>query len=424
MHTTPVSQSAVSFGVRCVWWTGLLRVVLAGLFALGLLSLGPRAVLAQVDFPGTPDDRGLNVRVYPADVWGIRTGPGLGAGLLVHNLVREHDQLLVTAGPALYEQAGTATFASADPGRAQRFVLVDARALHTDRDWYGPSSDRTVLERSSVRGRVRLGHAFWNRQLRLHPSIAIVHHTVNGVNPPASAESNEIRKSPTPLPPVGSQTTGLRPELGVEIDTRDRAVRTRTGLLVQGTWSRHVPLDDLEPTFDRYTVDASASLPLTGYHRVTARLSSVVTRARGASPVPLYLRPTVGGSTVPGWARGRFVDNDRVLGSVSYALPVWTYFGLVVADAHVGLHVAGSYQNVGDQFTAALSFDEPASDPRAYPLRPSASIGIQFVVPARDHTALTLAVGLSPEGLAGARVSLARSLSTLRSPHHTTGLVW
>lgn len=424
MHTTTVSHSAVSSGLHGFRCTGRLRVLLAGLLGLVLLSLGSRTVVAQVDFPGTPDDRGLNVRAYPTDVWGIRTGPGLGAGLVVHNLVREHDKVLVTAGPALYEQVGTATFASAHPRRAQRVVLVDGRALHTDRDWYGPSSRRTVLERSSVRARVRLGHAFWDRQLRLHPSIAIVHHAVNGVNTPASAESNGIVDDPTPLAQAGSQTTGLQPGLGVELDTRDRAVRTRTGLLIQGRWSRNVPLDDTEPTFDRYTVNASGSLALSGPHRVTAHLSSVVTRARGSSPVPLYLRPTVGGSTVPGWARGRFVNNDRLLGSVSYVLPVWSYLGLVVADVHLGLHVAGSYQNVGDQFTTAVSFEEPASDPRDYPLRPSASVGIQFVVPARDHTALTLGVGLSPEGLAGARFSLAHSLSTLRSPHHTTALVW
>jgi hypothetical protein len=397
---------------------GLLwRLPLVGVALLLSLASLPQSAAAQPLFPGAPDEPNVDLRVYPPAFWGPRAGPGVGVGVVGHNLARQNDQWLLTAAPARYEQVATASFASANPQQAHRYVLVDTRALHTDRDWLGPSSRRTVLQRTDVRARVRTGQVFLNQKLLLQPQLTVSHHYVDAVRQPATPSNIGAATLPAP----GSQHTGLRAGLDLQFDTRNRPVLTTRGVLLQGTWDRYLPLDGATLQFDQIDLDAYGYVPLGGLHRFATRVSVTLTRSRDKTPVPVYMRPTLDGTVVPGWGRGRFVDSDRLLGSVLYRFPLLYYKHLVAIEGHVGAHAATVYDNIGNQFAPSFSFENNLSlDASDRPFRPSASVGLRFAVPFRARTTLDLALGLSPEGVTGMQFSFARSLQTVRSPHHTT----
>jgi len=402
MHTTICTT--LPAWPRRVWLPLLLVQLLAG-------SLSPAA--AQPEFPGTPNDQGINVRVYPADFWTPRVGPGIGAGLVVHNLARKHDQWLFTAAPAQHEQVATASFASANPQLANQYVLVDARALHTNRHWLGPPSDRAVLERSSLRARVRLGQTWFDRVL-VQPQITVEYHRVQDVDAPSTGTAVS---DPLPLP--NSTKTGARLGVDLQYDARDQPAVTTRGVLLQGTWNRYVPLDDAGLHFDQVEIDAYGYVPLGGVHRFATRLSSTLTVNRGTAPVPVYMLPTIGGAVSPGWPRGRFVAPDRLLASVLYRFPLLHYENLLTLEGHVGGHLAGSYDDVGNQFSTTLSFENPPSpNESTRPLRPSVSTGLRIAMPRRQD--LELAVGISPAGISAVRFSLVRTLQALRPPHHSS----
>lgn len=387
-------SSRVSWGL---WWS----------FAT-LLLLGSPAQ-AQVDFPGSPDERGVNFRVYPTDVWGPRTGLGVGLGMVAHNLARTNDQWLVTAAPARHEQVGTVAFASADPKRAQRYVLVDGRALHTDREWLGPRT----FQRSAIRGRLRVGQSLLDRRLLVQPHLTFLSSTVSGV------ETRDSRSSVSASSAFVADRTGLRTGIALRFDTRGGLPRHQRGLRLQGTWDRYLPADGSALRFDQVDLDASGVLPLSGLHRLVLRLRATTTQSRSDTPVPPYMLPTVSASVVPGWPRGHRVGSDRLLGSLLYYIPLLQIAGDAVLEGHVGPHLAAVYQDLGDQFSPSIRFDEASPEEEARSLRPSASVGLRFAVPFRNRATVDLAVGISPEGISAARVSFSRSLQSLHSTHHT-----
>ncbi len=392
------------------------------LWALIVLCVFPffsTSSFAQPAFPGAPDDLGINVRVYPTTFWGPRAGPGVGLGLVVHNLARRHDQWLLTAAPALHEQVATASFATSNPRKARRYLLVGTRALHTDADWRGPASDRTVLERSSLRTRVRIGQAMFDRRLLLQPHLAVSHHTVDAVRQANGASTDAVVHSSLPTP--GTQQTGLRLGADIRFDTRNHAQLATSGVLLQSTWARYRSLDDTNLRFDQVDVDAYGYVPLGGDHRLVTRLSITDTHSRTETSIPVYMLPTLGGTVVPGWARGRFAAADRLLAGTLYRFPLTSFMTLVTLEGHVGGHLAGAYANLRDQFTTRVSFDENVSvDDQTTPLRPAASAGLRLVTKVHNRSSIDLAVGVSPEGITAVRFSFERSLQTLRPPHHSS----
>lgn len=377
---------------------------------------------AQAAFPGAPDEPSINLRVYPADVWGPRAGAGAGIGLVGHGLARPDDQWLLTAAPARYEQVATLSFASANPRRARRYVIVDGRALHTDRDWQGPPDDRLVLERSSAQARLRLGQTALGGHLLLQPHLAVEAHRVDAVRRPSPLRPT-LGSAPDAIPPPGAAYTGLRGGLGVQLDTRAAPTRYATGARLQATWDRYTALNGSSLRFDQFDSTVFGVLALGGLHRFNLRAGATLTRPRTAAPVPTVLRPSLGGPLVPGWTRSRESGPDRLFGGLLYRFPLWTWGRVVTLEGHVGGHLAATYRRIEDQFALRVQFDDAAPRPPDVPLRPTASLGLRVAVPIRPHASLDLALGLSPDGVSAARLSLVQPLQTLRPLHHAADRV-
>lgn len=379
-----------------------------GLIGLLLLPTAlPAAGQPNAAFPGEGTAPTYNLRVYPTDFWGPRVGPGVGVGVVGHNLTRRHDQWLLTVGPALHEQVGTLSFASANPTRARRYVLADTRVLHSDREWIGPWR----LHRSAVRTRLRVGQMLLNDHLLVQPHVVALFSTVSDV------QRRDDRSVPPASRPRTTDYTGLRTGLDLRLDTRTRANRSARGLRLQGTWDRYLPVDGTGLQFDQIDLDLYGTLPIWDLHRLQLRTSMTLTRNRADVPIPPYMRPTLSGTVVPGRTRGRFLGNDRLLGSLLYRFPLYQIGQLGAVEGHLGAHLANVYTDLGTEFTSAIRFDDRAADNS--PLRPSASVGLRLAMPFRHRSSAELALGVSPDGVSAVRVSFTRRLQALRFPHHT-----
>jgi len=396
-----------------------LATMRALLVLVGLLCVTAPGAAAQ-SFPGASQERMVNYRVYPTEFWGPRVGPGVGLGMVVHNLARPHDHWLLTAAPARHEQAATFSFASANPRTARRSILVDARGLHTNRDWYGAPDRRVTLERRSYRARVRVGHTALGRRLLVQPHVSLDGHRVDDRTGPESGSPNGVGGV---SPPPSRSFQGARAGLNVRVLTPSNAGRATSAVRLRVGWERYVSLDGADLRFDRIDASVKGVWAIHDVHRLVGRVGITTTEPRTSVPVPIVFLPILDGTVAPGWARGRFVDRDRLLGQLLYRFPLWSLGEVVALEGHAGGHLAGIYRDVSDQFTTAIQFDAPDPTDPERPLRPSISLGLRLSAPIRPHASMDLAVGLSPEGFSAATFSFRQSLQALRAPHHTTDVL-
>ena len=392
-------------------------------------SVPPAA--AQPEFPGAPNEPGVNFRVYPLDTWSPRVGVGVGAGLVVHHLGRRHAQGLLTVAPARHEQVATLAWASANSKRARQYVLVRARGLHTNRDWFyglGPGSSddaRQSIERSALKIGVRVGQHFLDRRFLVQPRLNLSMHRVDRVPVPSTpglddrSQTHLRQLASERVGPLSPEQTGLRVGVDLQYDTRPPAARPTRGLLLEAGWRRYVNLSDSFLNYDRFDLTAHGLLPLHDAHHLVGRLSITHTVARGRAAVPYYLRPTLDATLVPGWARHRFVGSNRLVGSLLYRFPVAQPFGLVNLGGHLGVHAGNVYDDFFDDAALDLTFDEALNANRtSVPLRPAASLGLHLGLAFRQTPSLDLALGLSPEGVTAVRFTLNQNLQALRHSHH------
>ena len=417
--------------------TALLALVLAAAHrpapAAGIPEPGALSVSDRSTHAAPADSIWLNLRVYPLAVWGPRAGFGGGAGLVVHNPVGTGTQALFTVAPARHDQSGTVTLATTgDVNTARRFALLDARIRHTDRQWFyglGPASseeNRATLDLWSWNVRLRSGLRFWDRRLLVQPHVRVTQFRSNSLESrPASRApdgSDHLADLSGPDGILADDLTGIVVGTDAAVDTRDRASAPVRGLLVRGSAERFTGFDAGDPTFDRFSGEIGGWVPLGGRHRIALSASAQLTRKRSGAVVPFFLRSSLDGSRIPGYARDRFVDNDRFVAGALYRFPLYEYGNVFAVEGHVGVHAGSVYRDLFDQFDLSVSLDDsPVSRNRAnepVPLRPAVSAGIRAGPLFRDQSFLDLAIGLSPEGVSGVRFTFVQPLTPLRQAHH------
>ena len=397
------------------------------------MSAGVPAAHSQ---PAPPADPQWNVRVYPLDLWGPRAGWGFGAGVVAHDLVRPGSQMLVTAAPAAHETVGTLSLASADPHGADTYLILDARAATTTRQWFyglGPRSRedaQVALDMTSWRTRLRAGQRLGASPVTVQPHLTLMQHDVNGVSEETSGALSTLSDpsrgaipgpgqpdtAPSRLRPADARQVGVQAGVDVIVDTRDRAHGALRGVLLQGMASTYEAWDQTL-RFHRFDLRAFGFLPLGGRHRLALGLRTALTDRRGDRRIPFYLLPSLDGRTAPGWARDRFYGSDLAAVRLLYRFPIVRFRDLVTVEGHVGAYAASVYNDLGDEFSLDLSFDERI-DAADVPFRPSASAGLRIGPIFRDETYVDVAVGVSPEDVTGVRFTFVQSLRALRPAHH------
>lgn len=419
---------------RILLRTGILIVLLGA-------AAGPAAASTRAPVSPSPaassaapaDSIWLNARAYPLALWGPRAGFGGGAGLVIHNPIGAGTQGLVTVAPARRDQSATLTLSTTgSPGEKRRYAVLDARVRHTDRAWFyglgaGTSDEsRASVELWSWNARLRSGLRFWDRRLLLQPHVRLTQFRYRGLQrlrgPSTAAIASHLDDLTGAGGTLADPLTGVVVGADVALDTRDRQEAPVRGWLVRGSADRFTGLTSADPTRDRFEGEVGRWIPLGGRHRLALSVSAQVTRRRSGNPVPFFLRSTLDGRQMPGYARSRFTDNDRLTGALRYAFPLYEFGNLFVVEGHAGVHAGSVYRNLFDQFEASVSFDEDLSLPTAgassVPLRPAVSAGIRAGPLFRDQAFVNLALGISPEGVSGVRVTIVQPLTPLRQPHH------
>ena len=375
----------------------------------------------------------VNPRPYPANFWGPRTGIGLGAGLSVHNLGRANSQGLVTALVGRYQQVGTVAWAPQWSHDPLGFTVLESRAFHTTRDWfYGigpfPEDDtRLELHRTQLRGGVRGRYLpFGSDRLRLHVQLHVVHDRLYDQR---NDDDNAFRqlgaRSQAYLQSFGRtrtgsvsarSLTGVRPQLGLSYDTRNQEHGPRQGLLIHGQTGRYLDVEG-GASFWTHEVDLAGHVPIAPTHTLDFTANARVARSASNRPIPPMYLSRLQAFRMPGVARGRFADRDRLLVGVRYRI-TRTAGNLLDVEPYVGGHAGAVYTDVFEQFTWDATTERTPPRTAVVPPRLSAHVGLRIAPRFRDTTWIDVAVGLGPDGVTGVRLAFTPTFHRLRPAHH------
>jgi len=376
----------------------------------------------------------VNPRPYPANVWGPRTGIGLGLGLSVHNLGRSDSQGLVTALVGRYQQVGTVAWAPQWDHRQLGFTVLEGRVFHTKRDWlYGvgpfPGDDtRLELHRTQLRGGVRGRYLpFGTDALRLHAQVHVVHDRIyDQQNDDDNAYSRWDAGARAYLLAFGRtrtgdtrtrSLTGVRPQLGLSFDTREREHGPRRGFLAHWQTGRYLDVEG-GAAFWTHEANLAGHLPLSETHTLDLTASARIARSATDQPVPPMYLSALEAFQMPGVARGRFRARDRVLMGARYRVQWRNVGGLLTVEPYAGGHAGAVYTDVFEQFAVDATIERTPTPSSDVPLHVSGYVGLRLAPTFRDTTWLDVAVGLGPDGVTGVRLSFTPTFRHLRPDHH------
>lgn len=381
------------------------------LFALCLVLAAPPAALAQQ----TSAEPEVSAKFYPEALWGPTPGFGIGVGVEVENVPAARMRFLATAQPAQHEGLYSLAFTTADLHAAPRYLLLKTRYATTGRQWFyglGPAAaegDRIAVEKRSFDAALRFGQRFFGGRLLAEPRLAL---RADGARDfendddgafarldPASQEN--LRASLGRLPGSQRAQLGLAPGLRLAFDTRDQRGLTTRGFYAEAAAHQYESLDDLDLRFRQYAFSAYGFLPmpLGERHVLALRAQLALTDRLGGARVPFYLLPVLEDRLLPGFPRDRFFGHDRLALGAQYRFPVWNAFGLLELEGFLGAGAGSVYDDLGEQFDLALTFDDALAPNReSYPLRPTASTGLRLLPLFRDQAFFSVAAGYSAEG--------------------------
>jgi len=211
----------------------------------------------------------------------------------------------------------------------------------------GPNSKKeneTNYREQMVLGELTLGKRFHDR-LQVDVIGAIEHNVIgDGV-----ADLPSLPKVAPDLPGIGEELTMVRFGFGLDFDGRNREMRPSKGaeVMFRGGWIQDATDNDLGLSI----VAANVVGYVEPYHNrvLVFRVAGEFTDPLPGRQTPFYWLPQLGRlETIRGLTRGRYRDNDMVLGSIEYRWAVSTFGdALLFVD---GGQVAG---NIFNDFTTS-----------------------------------------------------------------------
>lgn len=423
--------------------------VVAGLLLVGLLGGQPSQAYAQPHAPAThqaPADTGQTARAQNASsrptpwvnlhpdllsVWGPTTGWGFGLGVSVRHLLTPGSRLFATVRPAQDEGRYSLAFATGDLQTASRYLLVRTQLRRTANQWYygvGPQTradQRLAVALTAAAVGVQVGQRLWGERLLVQPRVA-VHYDAptrfRDVTPGAfavlDARSQRALQASVGGRPDGPprRLPGLRYGLDVAFDLRDRAFRPTRGFYLHAGGTRYRGLRTPAPRYTRLTGELAAFVPVFTDRVVAAvRSQLTVTAPAGDTPLPFYLLTRLGARDLPGFARQRFFGRDAFLMGAELRVELFRAWEVLTVDGILGAQAGSVYNAIEEQFALRVSRTEriTASANGRVPLRPVATVGLRVAPDFRDESYLSVAAGLSAEGISAVRFTFTRPLRTL-----------
>ena len=403
-------------------------IVLLATLLVGIAA--PDTTLARAASPADTLDavtrRTRPVRVSPVFPLGAlysgTYGVGLGAGVRAENLGWEGSSAQATAFGSMYGYGADVVLATGDPyARPVHGLLYAETSRATRRRYYGagPASvrdDRVDLDHRSASVEARLGvYPFKTTALLVQPSARLRVDRVDAPTPDADAALRQLggRSEAAVRALVGETRTGV--SLGVEIasDRLDWHDYPSGGSYASIEARRFLALDGSGLAFSRATGQLSGYLPLGRRTVLMGHAAAAVTRPEDETELPFPYLATLDNELLFAYSVDRFRGRDALALALGVRVPVTQLYGLIGVDADVTGTLGNVYDDVVRQLAPSVAFETSIADDDAVPFRPAASVGLRVVNLDARSVYAGARIGISPEGVAVALVSVRADIRDL-----------
>ena len=335
---------------------------------------------------------------------------GLGAGVGIDN---------VTAFGALHGYGAALTLSSGDLDEQPIYGLLHGEISRATRRRFfgaGPFSDkadRLELDHTSATVEARLGaYPLLTTALIVQPSARLLIDRLDALDPDTDAALRQLDPSSQAATHALVEDTRTGISFGLELasDRLDWHDYPSRGTYASVEARRFVAFDDSDLRFTRVSSSISGYVPLGRRTVLFGHATGVITRQDDRTTLPFVYLPTLDNDLLLAYATDRFRGRDALAMSVGVRAPVLTLYELFGLDAELTGTLGSVYTDVFDQFDPSISFDAPILEPGTVPLRPAASIGLRAVNLDTRSMYIGGRIGVSPEGLSVALVSLTADL--------------
>ena len=375
-------------------------------------------------------------RIAPSALYSSGRGVGIGGGVGIRNLVRDGTDLVLDVRVQQRFQSVNSTFFTADPYDSQLHGLINAGASTTKRRRYYGLGPNTVadselnLYHDAAQAEVRLGYyPLGTTAVYLQPGVRFLYDYSGGVNPDAS--ENGLDAVFEPGSPSNEAVRVAQDEgrygasVGLEIatDLRDWPAYARRGFFGTAEARRFYAFDASELTLARYSASALGYLPIRGRTTLIVRGVVAVTRSGDADgdgqddDIPFYYLPTLDDRVATAFRQDRLTGRDLLAGGVGVRAPVVDLLGIYGIDMLVMGYLGNAYDNVFEQFTPRVSFEEGSyrdPDTGRASLRPALGLGLGIVNLDKERVVVGGLIGVGPGGVSLATLRIAYDLRDAR----------
>jgi len=410
----------------------LRRALLAGALAvlaapIVFASPPPDRPIAPTDTVRNRDPIEIRPRFYPTALYSASRGFGIAGGVAVENLGWNGSRTTLDARLSQRYQSAALTLYSGNPYTRPLYAGVGAAVRTTTRRRFyglGPRADRDdrlYLDYTSAEAEARVGwYPLGHTGLLLQPTARLLWDRLDAV-------TGGLDSARAVLDPVSAENlAGLRGDdrygvslgLALSSDTRDRLALATRGVLAQVEARRFFALDGSALRFNQVfgSVYGFAPLDRRGSFALVGRAVAGITRADDDARLPFFYLPTLDDALLSAYPGDRFLGRDLFAVGGGLRFPVWRGFGLLEVNGLVMAMLGSAYDDIGEEFSLRVSFDEDVDPAEAtVPLRPALAVGGALVHLDRGRVAAGGIVGIGPEGIMTTSLTLVYDLREARA---------
>ena len=375
----------------------------------------------------SPDPQGLTdrkpIRVRPviplSALYSGTFSVGLGAGVGIENVGWEGSDITATAFGALRGYGAGITLATGDPyGKPLYGLLHGEVSRATRRRFFGAGpltavDDLVEFDHTSATLDARVGgYPLLTTALIVQPSARLLIDRIDTLTPEAETALRQLDapSQAAAVPLVDETRIGVSLGLELASDRLDWHDYPTRGTYASVEARRFIALDDSDLRFTRFASSISGYLPVTRQVVLMGHASSTITRQADEAVIPFVYLPTLDNDLLLAYASDRFRGRDVLALGLGLRAPVVSLYGIYGLDAEVTGTVGNAYPDVFDEFDPSVSFEAPLPRDGEAPLRPALSLALNFVNYESQTRYIGGRIGVSPEGLNLAVVSITADL--------------
>lgn len=374
-----------------------------------------------------PDPITIRPRLAPSALYSNTSGFGIAGGIAVENAGWQGSQAALDLRLSQRFQGVAFSLFTSDPFESPLYGLVSAEASQTTRRRYygvGPftqEANQLFLDYRSMRAEARVGsYPLGNTGLYLQPGVRFLYDNLRKVEESQEGTLERFAEDdPASLLAVESVTDqkryGASVGLQVASDLRDWRSYPRRGTFVSVEGRRFFSMDGSGLQFNRLAISTLGYLPIEGRTALVGRSNLVLTRGSGGDDVPFFYLPVLDTRLLTAYPPDRFVGRDVLALGGGIRFPIADFIGVYGVDALVMGYLGNAYDNVFDQVSADITFDDAGLErDGTVPFRPALGLGLGIVNLDKERVVLGGLIGLSPEGLSVASLRIAYDLRDAR----------